>query len=103
MEVSVLNRVVRVDITEKETFDKRLEESEQVGHVAMWGRAFWKGTASAEALRNNTEVSRAMVEGSRGRGRGRVRSDPAGSFWKLACNGVRWVSGEGVEQQRDPD
>lgn len=59
MEVSVLNRVVRVDITEKETFDKRLEESEQVSHVAMWGRAFWKGTASAEALRNNTEVSRA--------------------------------------------
>lgn len=49
--------VVRVDITEKETFDKRLEESEQVSHVAMWGRAFWKGTASAEALRNNTEAA----------------------------------------------
>lgn len=43
MEVSVLNKVIRVDITE-ETFDKRLAGSKQVSHVDIWGRAFWKGS-----------------------------------------------------------
>lgn len=48
MEVSVLNSVIRVDITEKDTSDRRLEGSEQVSPVNIWGRVFWKGSSQCK-------------------------------------------------------
>lgn len=40
MEVSFLNRVLRVDITEKVTFEQRLEGGKGMSHVDIWERVF---------------------------------------------------------------
>lgn len=47
-----LDMLIRVVLIDRVTFEQRLEEVEEVSHVAFWGKPFQpEGTASAKAPR----------------------------------------------------
>lgn len=60
MEVSVLNRVLRVDRTEKVT--EQLRGVEGVSHVDICGRMFWKGNSPRRGPEECMKVSVSMAE-----------------------------------------
>lgn len=65
VKVSVLSRVLRVDITEEVTFEQRLAEGEGVSYVGVFRRVFWKGGNPAKALRNSLQGSVGVAEAGR--------------------------------------
>lgn len=96
-EVSVVNRVLRVDITEEVTSEQSLEGGEGVNHVDIWGRVFWKGNSQCKGPTAQRRVW-VWLWKAVGRGRGQIRKSLVSSFMNC-LHWVKWESWEGVEQR----